>query len=80
MEKVINIVEQKCNEIITTNDNVDINDEFIVEKENGKIITLGNELKLLESILEMGEKDIVLQRKKMFLNLQLIIFLMLPPI
>ena len=34
-------------------------DEFIVEKENGKIITLGNELKLLESILEMGEKDIV---------------------
>ena len=57
--KVINIVEQKCNEIITTNDNVDINDEFIVEKENGKIITLGNELKLLESILEMGEKDIV---------------------
>jgi len=46
LEKVINIVEQKCNEII-------------VEKENGKIITLGNELKLLESILEMGEKDIV---------------------
>ena len=59
LENVINIVEQKCNEIITTNDNVDINDEFIVEKENGKIITLGNELKLLESILEMGEKDIV---------------------
>ena len=34
LEKVINIVEQKCNEIITTNDNVDIYDEFFVEKVN----------------------------------------------
>ena len=35
LEKIIEIIEQKCNEIITKNDNVDVDTEFKVDKENG---------------------------------------------
>lgn len=64
LEKIIDIIQQKCNEIITKNENVDVNVEFKVDKENGKIITIGNELALLESILEMGEGEIVLTEEE----------------
>lgn len=64
LEKIIEIIEQKCNEIITKNDNVDVDTEFKVDKENGKIITIGNELALLESILKMGEGEITLTEEE----------------
>lgn len=68
LEKIISVIEQKCDEIITKNDNVDINKEFEVEKENGKIVTIGNELSLLESILKMGENEIILTEEETTLS------------
>ncbi len=65
LEKVISIIEQKCDEIITKND---IDKEFMVEKENGKIVTIGNELSLLENILKMGESEIILTEEELALS------------
>ena len=64
LERIINIIKEECNEIITTNNNED----FRVDKDNGKILTVGNELLLLKAILKMGEQNIVLTEEENILE------------
>lgn len=73
LEKLLKIIEQKCEEIITTKD-VLVNEkkqkvDFIVDKENGKIVALGNEFVLLNAILVLGEKEICFPEEENLLQI-----------
>lgn len=72
-EKILQIIDKKCKEIITTKDV--LTDEkkqkvdFIVDKEKGKIVALGNEFILLNAILVLGEKEICFPEEEKLLQI-----------
>lgn len=68
LDKVIDIIKNECNEIITTDDERNTNNKYEIQKDQGKIMTLGNELILLKSILSIGEKRIALTEEESILE------------
>lgn len=70
LDKIIDIIKNDCNEIIITN-----NEEYEVQKTQGKIVTLGNELTLLKSILAIGEEKVSLTEEESILEPSISYFL-----
>lgn len=73
LENLINIVENKCNEIILKEFNIedDSNENkleeakaYIIDKEKGKIISLGNEFTLLNAIIEINQDEICIPEEE----------------
>lgn len=67
IENIFSIIQKNCNEIIVAEFDSEAtkvlkekNKKYILEKDKGKIIALGNELLLLNSILEISEENICL--------------------
>ena len=75
LDEIIDIIKNDCNEIIVTNNPIEENKKFTVDKENGKIIALGNELTLLKSILVMGQEKISLAAEENILEPSISYFL-----
>ena len=70
LDKIIDIIKNDCSEIIITN-----NEEYEVQKTQGKIVTLGNELTLLKSILAIGEEKVSLTEEESILEPSISYFL-----
>ena len=70
LDKIIDIIKNDCSEIIITN-----NEEYEVKKTQGKIVTLGNELTLLKSILAIGEEKVSLTEEESILEPSISYFL-----
>lgn len=75
LERIINIIKNKCNEVIVTNDFSETNEKFKIDKEKGKIIALGNELVLLKSLLAIGQEKINLATEENILEPSISYFL-----
>ena len=77
-EKILQIIDKKCEEIVTTKDVLTDEKEkkvdFIVDKEKGQIVALGNEFVLLNAILVLGEKDICFPEEENLLQMPFTIF------
>lgn len=78
-EKIIQIIDKKCEEIVTTQD-ILLDEkkqkvDFIVDKEKGQILALGNEFVLLNAILVLGEKEICFPEEEDILQKPFTIFL-----
>lgn len=77
-EKIIQIIDKKCEEIVTTQD-ILLDEkkqkvDFIVDKEKGQILALGNEFVLLNAILVLGEKEICFPEEEDILQKPFTIF------
>ncbi len=72
LDKIINIIDKKCNDIISTNNS---EQEVKIDKENGSIIALGNELTLLKGILQIGQEKISLAAEENILEPSISYFL-----
>lgn len=70
LDKIIDIIKNDCSEIIITN-----NEEYEIQKTQGKIVTLGNELTLLKSILAIGEEKVSLTEEESILEPSISYFL-----
>lgn len=68
LEKLINIIQNKCNEIIVINQPICENKLFDIDRKSGKIIALGNERVLLKSILTIGQENIKLAQEENILK------------
>ena len=75
LDKIIDIIKNDCNEIIVTNDFEEDGKKFKIDRKSGKIVTLGNELTLLKSILTIGQERISLAEEENFLEPSISYFL-----
>ena len=64
LDKIINIVKNYCSEIIVTNEEINENEKYEIQKSQGKIISLGNELTLLKSLLVIGKEKVSLTEEE----------------
>lgn len=71
IENIFQIIQKDCNEIIVAEFSSEANVllkkqnvKYIIEKEEGKIIALGNELLVLECILTMQKNEISMPQEK----------------
>lgn len=70
LEQIIEIIEKKCNNIIIAKLNSKENEtlqkkgrKYLIDKEEGKIITIGNERILLYAILDIAKEEVVLPQE-----------------
>lgn len=75
LDKVIDIVKNECSEIIVTNEEINKSEKYEIQKAQGKIIVLGNELTLLKSILAIDEGNISLTEEESVLEPSISYFL-----
>ncbi len=75
LDKVIDIVKNECSEIIVTNEEINESEKYEIQKAQGKIIVLGNELTLLKSILAIDEGNISLTEEESVLEPSISYFL-----
>lgn len=75
LDKLIYIIETKCNQIIVAKINSEESkilekekSDFIVNKEEGKIILIGNEVILLNCILLIAQEDICVTEEEIMLQ------------
>ena len=68
LDKIIDIIKNDCSEITVTNDEIDENEKYEIQKAQGKIVALGNELTLLKSILAIGEEKVSLTEEESILE------------
>lgn len=75
LDKIIDIIKNDCSEITVTNDEIDENEKYEIQKAQGKIVALGNELTLLKSILAIGEEKVSLTEEESILEESISYFL-----
>lgn len=82
LDKLNSIIDEKCNEIIIVKSNSEASKllekegkDFIIQKEEGKIIAVGNEIILLNCILEMAQEEICLTEEENLLQYPISYFL-----
>lgn len=75
LDKIINIIKNDCSEITVTNDEADKNKKYEIQKAQGKIIALGNELTLLKSVLAIGKEKVSLTEEESILEPSISYFL-----
>lgn len=75
LDKIMDIIKNDCSEITVTNDEIDENEKYEIQKAQGKIVALGNELTLLKSILAIGEEKVSLTEEESILEESISYFL-----
>ena len=75
LDKIIDIIENDCSEIIVTNDEINENKKYEIQKAQGKIVALGNELTLLKGILAIGNEKVSLTEEESILEESISYFL-----
>lgn len=75
LDKINSIIDEKCNEIVIVKSNSEVSKllekeekDFIIQKQEGKIIAVGNEVILLNCILEMAQEEICLTEEENLLQ------------
>lgn len=58
LDRIINIIKNECSEITVTNYEIAKNEKYEIQKTQGKIVALGNELTLLKSILAISKEKV----------------------
>ena len=76
LDYLTNIIKEKCNEIeIVKFEEKGKLDKYCVNKETGKITTLGNEFYLLNAIIELGQQPLCIPEEEEILKMPISYFL-----
>ncbi len=68
LEDLIDIIDVECNEIEIVDSIKEENKGYIVQKEEGKIVSIGSEFTLLNALIELGQETICMPEEENILQ------------